>query len=101
MTQMFEAVVHAWRIRKLHSEKKRIQALYRTAVAEARAAKKPELELERLFFEERMEVEIQDAEIHSLVTQRLIQLADHYLIPLSLNPREELGSDRASPAVGI
>ena len=78
---MFEPVVHAWRIRKLHNEKKQTQALYGKAVREAKAAKKSDLELERLFFEERMEVEITDAEIQHLVTQRLLRIADRNLIP--------------------
>jgi hypothetical protein len=37
--------------------------------------------LERLFFEERMKIETIDAEIHHLTTQRLIEIADKYLVP--------------------
>jgi hypothetical protein len=78
---MFEAIIHARRVRKLHKERQRIQAVYKEALNEAKAADKSELELERLFFEERMEVEIVDAEIHQLITQRLIQIAERNLIP--------------------
>jgi hypothetical protein len=55
---MFEAVIHARRVRKLHKERQRIQALYKEALNEAKAANKSELELERLFFEERAEMRL-------------------------------------------
>jgi hypothetical protein len=78
---MFGAITHAWRIRKFNREKRRIQQFYKAALVEARKAGKSQLELDRLFFEERMQVQIVDAEIRHAVTQRLIQLADRYLIP--------------------
>jgi hypothetical protein len=78
---MFEGAVHAWHLRKLHEEKKRVQASYKALVKEAKASKKSELELDRLWFEERMKVQIVDAEIYDLITQRLILLADRHSIP--------------------
>ena len=76
---MFEGVFQPWRVRKLHKERRRIQDGYKKALKEAKAAKKLELELERLFFEERMELQIVDAEIHHLLTQRLINIAERNL----------------------
>ena len=78
---MFDDIKTTWRIRSLHKERRPLQAVYKRLSEEGKAAGKSELELDRLFFEERMEVEIVDAEIHHLLTQRLISLADHYLVP--------------------
>lgn len=78
---MFDSIINAWHLRKLHKERQKIHAFYKKALGEAKAAQKLQLELDRLFFEERMEIEIVDAEIHSLLTQRLIQIADRNLIP--------------------
>jgi hypothetical protein len=72
---MFEAIIHARRVRRLQKEKRRIQAAYKRILHETKAANTSELELERLFFEERMKIQIVDAEIHQLITQRLIQIA--------------------------
>jgi hypothetical protein len=78
---MLEGIVYSWRLRKLHRERRRIQFTHKKALREARAAKNSELELDRLFFEERMEIQIVDAEMHALITQRLIQIAERYLVP--------------------
>jgi len=78
---MFEGLTSARRLRKLHQERKRVSAKYKKALDQGKAAQKSELELDRLFFEERMETQIVDAEIYHLLTQRLIQLADRHLIP--------------------
>jgi hypothetical protein len=78
---MFEAIIHARRVRRLQKEKRRIQAGYKRIRDEAKAANRSELELQRLFFEERMKIQIVDAEIHQLITLRLIQIAQRNLIP--------------------
>jgi hypothetical protein len=78
---VFDSIINAWQLRKLHGERKEIQARYKNLLDQAKAAQKSQLELDRLFFEERMQIQIVDAEIHHLVTQRLIQIADNYLVP--------------------
>jgi hypothetical protein len=78
---MFGGIINAWHLRKLHKERKKIYAGYKKALDEAKAAQKSQLELDRLFFEERMKIQIVDAKIHNLLTQRLIQIADRNLIP--------------------
>ena len=53
---MFDGITNAWHLRKLHKERKKIHAGYNKALAEAKAAQKSQLELDRLFFEERMKI---------------------------------------------
>src|SRR3989442_741180 len=78
---MFEGIINAWQVRKLHKQRNKLRAAYKAAIDEAGAAEKSQLELDRLFLEERMKLQIVDAEIYELLTQRLIQIADRNLIP--------------------
>src|SRR5271169_6097993 len=89
---MFDDLKEAWQVRALHKERAKLQLLYKNALREAKAAGKSQLELDRIFFEERMEVETVDAEIRRELTQRLIRLADRYFIP-----RPEFSSTDGTP----
>jgi hypothetical protein len=46
---MFDGISNAWRIRKLHKKRKFIQAEYKKALDQAKAAQKTQLELDRVF----------------------------------------------------
>jgi hypothetical protein len=84
---MFEGLIHAGRLHKLHNEKRRIQREYKKKLAELTAADRPPLELDRqlesdrLFFEERMKIQLLDAEILELLSLRLVQIAQRNLLP--------------------
>jgi hypothetical protein len=78
---LFDGVRYSWRLHKLHRERNTLRAEYRAASEAAQAAQKSQLEIDRLFFEERMKLQVVDAKINELLSERLITAADRYLVP--------------------
>jgi hypothetical protein len=78
---MFQDAKHLWLVGKLQKARRRTLASYKRIVRDAEAAGKSEIELDRLFFEERIHIQNLDAEIHHLSTERLIRLADRLSLP--------------------
>jgi hypothetical protein len=68
-------------VRKLRYEIRRTEAFYRKLIEQARVDKKPHEEINGLIHEQMMETEITEAKLYHLLTQRLLQIAAHHLVP--------------------
>jgi hypothetical protein len=78
---MLESLILSWKLRKLERAKRLTLANYKKRIRQARKVKNED-EIESLQFDEQLDIEEIDDEAHQLQNDRIIQLANRYLIPV-------------------
>ena len=78
---MFEGIKFNFRLLKLQRQRSKVKAFYNKANIEARKKGESREELEGIWQEERMELVLIDDDISHLISQRLLSLAEEYLLP--------------------
>lgn len=78
---MFEGTKFNFRLLRLQRQRSKVKAFYNKANIEARKKGESPQGLEGIWQEERMELVLIDDDISHLISQRLLSLAEKYLLP--------------------
>lgn len=79
---MLAGLKHWWMVRRMQRRRALILKAYEKDIAAAKAASKPESELERIHYDEHQELRFVDDELDILESRRLVSLASHYRVPI-------------------
>jgi hypothetical protein len=91
------AIMFRWQPARLRRSRNSIERIYRKLVADAKAKKANNDEVDDIRREELMQTDLIDDEIRRSVTHRLFNLADKYLPPKpELKPKVVPGNNRRS-----
>jgi hypothetical protein len=78
---MVETVKFHWRLTKLKRAKREDEKSYNKLIAETRKNNKPRDEIDSLMHDAQLEERVADDQIREMVSRRLLDIADEYLLP--------------------